>query len=124
MFYCKINNNLQSNSNDNIVFNCNFRYSLDDIKHYYAQYFEYGTLFSQIYRIKKCTGLLFTLTQNAYLYTPVFSYALYIPVFVRIPSAYKNVSFPYSAMFYAVYRLKLKPFTNFSKKDHHRYLTG
>ena len=30
------------------------------------------------------------------------SYALYIPVFVRIPPTYKNVYFPYSAMFYAV----------------------
>ena len=35
-------------------------------------------------------GILFTLAQNAYLYTPVFSYALYIPVFVSIPRAYKS----------------------------------
>ena len=55
-------------------------------------------------------GILFTLTQNAYLYTPVFLYALYIPVFVHIPHcflqsalAYKNFYFPYSAMFYAEY---------------------
>ena len=27
-------------------------------------------------------------TQDAYLYTPVFSYALHIPVFVRIPPAW------------------------------------
>ena len=46
--------------------------------------------------------ILFALTQNAYLYTPVLSYELYIPVFVRIPPAYKNFYFPYSAMFYAV----------------------
>ena len=45
-------------------------------------------------------GILFTLAQNAYLYTPVFSYALYIPVFVSIPRAYKIFYFPYSAMFY------------------------
>ena len=47
-------------------------------------------------------GILFTLTQNVYLYTPVFSYALYIPVLVRVPSVYKNFYSPYSAMFYAV----------------------
>ena len=34
-------------------------------------------------------GILFTLTQNAYLYTPVFSYALYISVFIGVPPAYK-----------------------------------
>ena len=42
------------------------------------------------------------MTQNKYLYTPVSSYALYIPVFFRVPQAYKNFYFPYSAMFYAV----------------------
>ena len=54
-------------------------------------------------------GILFTQTQNAYLYNLVFSYALYIPVFVRIPTAYKNFYFPYSAMFYVVYGAALQP---------------
>ena len=49
-----------------------------------------------VYRIS------FILTQNAYLYTRVFLYVLYIPLFVRIPPTYKNVCFPYSAIFYAI----------------------
>ena len=50
-------------------------------------------------------GILFTLTQNAYLYTPIFWYARYIPVFVRIPPAYYY--FLYSTMFYAVRALRI-----------------
>ena len=52
IFYCKSNKNLQSHSN-HIVFNCNFQYSLDYI---HVQYFEYRTIFSQIYWIKEYTG--------------------------------------------------------------------
>ena len=47
-------------------------------------------------------GILFTLTQIAYLHTPVFLYALDIPVFVRISPTYNNFYFSYSAMFYIV----------------------
>ena len=47
-------------------------------------------------------GISFILTQNAYLYTLVFLYVLYIPLFARIPPTYKNVCFPYSAIFYAI----------------------
>ena len=47
-------------------------------------------------------GISFILTQNAYLYTRVFLYVLYGPLLVRIPPTYKNVCFPYSAIFYAI----------------------
>ena len=51
---------------------------------------------------KGVCGISFILTQNAYLYTRVFLYVLHIPLFVRIPPTYKNVCFPYSAIFYAI----------------------
>ena len=47
-------------------------------------------------------GILLIPTRNAYLDTPVYLYALYIPIFIRIPPAYKNLYFSYSVMFYAV----------------------
>ena len=37
IFYCKSNDNLQSHSNHDIVFNCNFRWSLDFIKYFMAR---------------------------------------------------------------------------------------
>ena len=58
-------------------------------------------------------GISLTLTQNAYLYTPVFSYALYTPAFGCIRPAYKRFYSPYSAMFYAVNVLFLSENINF-----------
>ena len=100
-FYYKSNNNLQSHSNHDIVFNCIFQYSLDYIKYLMPSILNTAQYFRSILN-KGAYGILFILTQNAYLYTPVFSYALYICVFVRIPPAYKNYYFPYWAMFYGV----------------------
>ena len=47
-------------------------------------------------------GILLIPTRNAYLDTPVYLYALYIPIFIRILPAYKNLYFLYSVMFDAV----------------------
>ena len=94
----------QSHSNHDIVFNCIFRYSLDYIKYFMSSILNMVQYFRSILN-KGVYGILLILTQNAYLYTPVFSYALYIPVFIRIPALYKNLYFPYSAMFYAVKQL-------------------
>ena len=91
----------QSHSNDGIVFNCIFRYLLDYIKYFMSSILNTAQYFRSILN-KEVYGILFILTQNAYLYTPIFSYALYVPVFFRITPAYKSFYFPYSAMFYFV----------------------
>ena len=57
-------------------------------------------------------GISFILTQEVYLYTPVFLYALYISIFVLIPTAYKRFYFPYLATFYAVLLNKLSSVTH------------
>ena len=63
------------------------------------------TLFTQCILNKGVYKILFILTQNTYLHTPVFSYAQYTllspPLFFYIHFFY----FPYSAMFYAVITL-------------------
>ena len=97
----------QSHSNDGIVFNCIFRYSLDYIKYFMSSILNTAQYFRRVLN-KGVYGILFILAQNAYMYTPVFSYALYVPVFFCITPAYKNFYFPYSAMFYAVFSFKVK----------------
>ena len=42
---------------------------------------------------KRVYGISFILTQEVYLYTPVFLYALYIAIFVLIPTVYKRFYF-------------------------------
>ena len=101
IFYCKSNNNLQSHSNHDIVFNCNFGTRQVILNISCPVFWIRHNIFPDISN-KGAYGILFTLTQNAYLYTPVHSYALHIPVFTCIPPAYKNFYFPYLGMFYEV----------------------
>ena len=90
IFIIKNNNNLQSYSNHDIEFNCILNM---------AEYFP-NILNKGAHRI------LFIPDTGCY--TPMFSYVLYIPVFVRIPPENKNFYFLYSAMFYAAFTIFFK----------------
>ena len=85
------NNNLQSHSNHDIIFNSIFRYSLDYIKYFMPSILNTAQYFRSIL-IKGVYGTLFIMTQNAHLYTPELSHTLYISIFVCILHAYKVFS--------------------------------
>ena len=101
IYLYKSNNTLQYHINQDIAFSCIFRYKLDYVKYFMTSILSTRPCFCSILN-EGAHGILFILTQNAYLYTPVFSLHctfLYLSVFeLRIINFY----FPYSAMFYVV----------------------
>ena len=84
IFYCKSNNNLQSHSNHDIVLNCNFRYLLDYDKYFMPSILNMAQYFPR-YIEKSIQDFIHTDTECV---SAVFSYALYTPVFIRIPPGY------------------------------------
>ena len=98
-FHYKCNNNLQSLSN-RIILNYSFRYLLDYIKYVILNISIRQNIFPDIWN-KGIYGVLFKLTQDTYLHTPVYLYALHIPILVRIATAYIYI-FSYSAILHAV----------------------
>ena len=56
---------------------------------FYVQFWTQRNILADILN-KEILGILFILTQDAYLYNPIYSYALFISVFVCISLAMKN----------------------------------
>ena len=83
-------------SNYSIIFNFNIQYSLDYIKCFMPCILNTmrHNIFPDILN-KGVYRILVILTQNAYMYTPIFQYAQYTPVFVRILPTY-NFLFVFS----------------------------